>query len=160
MPEAGAEVLAFLEVHLSRAYLDHEINYGFKKVRVRLRLGVDPRPRLVERLENGNTIADAHLSTGGTLEEPFWEISSPKVLQGDYVTKEGPLAKFAAETGARVTAELSAHLFDGSLDINNSNAASNAKTRIIERLVGVMISDEIEVDGRIKLSSHSIRFEE
>ena len=149
-----------LELSLSVGYLTDGLAYGFRKVRVRFDLADHSRGHLTSRLGlNGSDLTgEAKVTPRGTNSEPFWEVvTSKKVLDGEYRTNDDPLAKLEVRKAPLdLRVELSAHLFDGSLvAANGTMLPSVNKTRVLERLMSMSLSDDSAQDGWIKLSTQS-----
>lgn len=154
---AGSTVHGHLEASLSPGFLSDGIAYGFNTFRVRLGLSRDGGLRVRRRLAEGEvvTIGGVEVVSRGTQYEPYWEFKSPDgIFHGEIITDDDPLVELTvADVPAKLRIEMSVHLHDGSLRTSpNSELSSKNKSRVIERLMALMIEDDVRADGSILVS--------
>lgn len=159
----GEAVLIFLEVDLTPGLDEWDYEYGFSRIRIRPKFPSEPSIEIKERLGHQDPcqIGNAKLEGKGTEYHPYWEISTISdngVLEGDYSTRDGPLFKLKVPgVPYHFSAELRVRLRDGTLRAKGEKPLPKRNKRlIIQRLIALMLEDELDVSGWQTLGSQSL----
>lgn len=155
----GSDIHAHLQASLHIGYLEDGFAYGFERFAVRIRFThsdlLEVNGRLAEK--EPVLLEGVEATCHGTSMDPYWKFSiNHSVFDQEISTATGdePLIKIRPwNIPAEMKVELAVHPHDGTLiAIPPNQMTSNNKSRVIERLMLKMLSDDIDASGSLILS--------
>lgn len=150
----------FLQIDLNKGYSGTEYSFGFSEVRVYLVKEQGCRFEFIDPLSsaNGKLVNGLFIESRGTLEDPYWVISSEdRLIEGRYWLSE-PLIKLRNPTeGDRFEIELRGHLFDGSFSVLFQNESiGQEKAAVMSALIAKQLGVLDEYNGNVTLAKQKL----
>jgi hypothetical protein len=146
----------FFSIVVEPGYYPKGVQYGFKRMRLRLVLDARSRARILKRLAEDVKVEinGAVLEVRGSAHFPEWFLHvQTAVLDGEYSSRQDPLCVLAgAEVGEEFRAEMAVRPMDGTLvAIDGAPLPDPQKRRIIELLCAKQLQGSSDSQGWISL---------
>ncbi|WP_349322346.1 hypothetical protein [Asticcacaulis sp. MM231] len=162
------ELPIFLEADFGAIHdLANNLKYGFRRARLRVDLTCKYGSKSVTRFATGGSqvINGAEITSRGIPSTPSWEI---QCLPGDTIlakpvskNDEPLMAVVGYGEGTRINSTLSVNLSDGELVFSNGDPIlDDNKAAVIERICTLLLQENINEQGRLDLSFHSLQIKE
>jgi len=158
----GDSAPLFFSLIIDRGYHSKGIEYGFRRMRLRLVFDEHSHARIKERLGEANKVEinGAHLEARGGDHHAEWFLQAPNaILEGEYSTKENPLCLLTTpEINEVFRAEIAVRPMDGTLiSVNGAPLSDAQKKSIIEILCAKKLEGISDSQGWISLGSQRLR---